>query len=104
MLKLDGHPKPVRYIGYCCYVIAFVLVSIGLITNEVLFTMAAQLPLLITVFGEVFYQYWYVDIEKKKNTKANVIYLLFFTLSVFLFPYPPLLKKVWIKIGKKCIE
>jgi hypothetical protein len=97
---LNKHSKPVRYIHYCSYILSFILVSIGLIVNEILFTLAAQFPLLIIGWGELFYQSWYVKVKKKKNTKVNVLYLLFFSLSVFIFPYPPQLKKVWTKIGE----
>lgn len=102
--SLKEHPKPVRYIAYITYVIAFVCALASLITNNTSFLLLGALPVAMTGFGEIFYQVWVVEIEKQKNTKANIIYLLFFSFSFFFFPYPPLLKKVWKNIGKRCWE
>ncbi len=101
---LSSHPKPVQVIGYISYAIAIICTLASFITNEIRFIFFAQIILAWTVVGEMYYQDWFVSTHKQENTKVNVLYLLCFTLTAFLFIYPPLLKKVWFKIGESCLR
>jgi len=100
---LKGHPKPIQAIGYISYTIAIMCALASFITNEIRFIFFAQIILAWTVVGEMYYQDWFVSTHKQKNTKANVLYLLCFILTAFLFVYPPLLKRVWFNIGEICL-
>lgn len=101
---LKGHPKPVQAIGYISYTIAIICALASFITNEIQFIFLGQITLMWSMVGELYYQDWFVSTHKQKNTKVNVLYLLCFTLTAFLFVYPPLLKKVWFKIGEGCLK
>jgi hypothetical protein len=98
---LSGHPKPVQVIGYISYAIAIICALASFIINEIRFIFFAQIILMWSMVGELYYQDWFVSTHKQKNTKVNVLYLLLFTLSAILFLYPPLLKRIWFKIGKR---
>lgn len=102
--SLSSHPKPVQVIDYISYAIAIICALASFITNEIRFIFFAQTILAWTVVGEMYYQDWFVSTHKQKNTKANVLYLLCFILTAFLFFYPPLLKRVWFNVGERCQE
>jgi len=101
--SLGNHPKAIRFIAYFTYVFAFVSVVTSLITNMPIFIVLPMLLLINTAIGELYYHLWFVHVNKKKDTLLNVYYQLWFAPTLIVLPYLPLLKKVWLKIGEKCL-